>query len=773
MSGHHRQGGRWFTQRANRRVILKASAALATMAAAPVVTRAFGAKAQDAPTVQRNYFSEVLENAFTTASDTRQFTTTFGITAIAPHWAGTADPGAYVSVQFSHDGDTWSDPVYSYAWADGKDGGDRDGRYYGHLIAVTDFPTFVQYQSFDTNDNPTQLPDLILTYYDGSEGPLAADLVTTAAEPTIDQPVVISRAGWGCDERLRYEDEDTSKPIIWPLEYETVDQVVIHHSVTTNLQDPMVTIRVIYEYHAIDRGWGDIGYNYLVDYRGNVYEGRIGGENVVAGHAFGYNYGSSGICAMGDFTNVDVTPEAQAGLIWIAAWAGRNLDPFGSKDYYDPEHNVPHRTVNVFAGHRDCWPGDTECPGDVLHSDLPFIRQAVSDVLSGEEQPGTDDKFMINDAVKVNTDGANMRSNAGTDFGVVTTLPLGTKAKVTAGPVTRTGYSWYQIKTTSSGTTGWVADTLLDFDSSVTPVNKFRDGDKVQTNSGSVNIRNAPTTDGDIVATVASGTTGTITDGPTNANGFTWYRVATSQGDGWVVQDYLSDYEKPPGEFAKGNTVYVDTDVLSIRSSAGLSKPVIGSVTQGTRLTITYAYNRVDGMEWYKVTGGPVDGWVSGDYLTRTAPPSGKPPGEFAKGDLVVVDTDVLSLRSGAGLSKSVLASMPQGTRLTITYAYNRLDGYEWYKVTGSYGDGWVAGSFLADAGPLPIKLGYTVYVEDGPVNMRSSPSTSASIINVLPQDAKLQVMDGPSTGSGYTWWMLRSSKWGQGWVVADFIGRR
>jgi uncharacterized protein YgiM (DUF1202 family) len=773
MSGHHRLGGRWFTQRADRRVILKASAALAAMAAAPVVTRSFGARAQDVVPVQRNYFSEVLEDAFTTASDTRSFTTTFGITAIAPHWAGTADPGAYVVIQFSQDGTNWDEPVYTSAWADGKDGGDRDGRYYGHLVTVTDFPQYVQYQSFDANDNPVQLPDLILTYYDGSNGPLASDLVTTAAEPTIDQPIVISRAQWGCDERLRYEDEDTSKPIIWPLEYETVDQVVIHHSVTTNLQDPMVTIRVIYEYHAIDRGWGDIGYNYLVDYRGNVYEGRIGGENVVAGHAFGYNYGSSGICAMGDFENVDVTPEAQAGLIWIAAWAGRNLDPFGSKDYYDPEHNVPHRTVATFAGHRDCWPGDTECPGDVLHADLPFIRTAISDVLSGEEQPGTDDKFMINDAVKVNTADANMRSNAGTDFGVVATLALGTKAKVTAGPVTRTGYSWYQIKTTSSGTTGWVAETLLDFDSSVTPVNKFRDGDKVQTNSGSVNIRNAPTTDGDIVATVAAGTAGTITDGPTTANGLIWYRVATSLGDGWVAQDYLSAYAKPPGEFAKGNVVYVDTDVLSIRSSAGLSKPVIGSVVQGTRLTITYAYNRVDSMEWYKVTGGPVDGWVSGDYLTKTAPPTGKPPGEFAKGDLVMVDTDVLSLRSKAGLNQPVLASMPQGTRLTITYAYNRVDGYEWYKVTGSYGSGWVAGAFLADAGPLPIKLGYTVYVEDGPVNMRASASTSGAVVNVLPQDAKLQVMDGPATGSGYTWWKLRSNKYGQGWVVANYIGRR
>jgi len=295
----------------------------------------------------------------------------------------------------------------------------------------------------------------------------------------------------------------------------------------------------------------------------------------------------------------------------------------------------------------------------------------------------------------------------------------------------------------------------------------------VQTNDGSVNIRSTPSTSGSILATVAAGTSGNVIDGPRTGSGLTWYKVDTSQADGWISQDYLSKYTKPPGKFAKGDVVYVNTDVLSVRSSAGTSKPVVGSVTQGTRLTITYAYNQANGMEWYKVSGTSISGWVAGNYLTKTAPPTTKPPGEFAKGDVVVVDTDVLSLRAGSGLDQAVLARMPEGTRLTITYAYNRKDGYEWYKVTGSYGSGWVAGAFLADAGPLPIKIGYTVYVNDGPVNMRSSPSTSASIVNTLPQDAKLQVMDGPSTGSGYTWWKLRSDKWGQGWVVANYIGRR
>jgi len=92
------------------------------------------------------------------------------------------------------------------------------------------------------------------------------------------------------------------------------------------------------------------------------------------------------------------------------------------------------------------------------------------------------------------------------------------------------------------------------------------------------------------------------------------------------------------------------------------------------------------------------------------------------------------------------------------------------------YGAGWVAGAYLSSkpvTNVKPIKIGFTVYVNDGPLNMRSSPSTSASIVSILPQDAKLQVVDGPRTANGYTWWQLRSSKWGTGWVVANYIGRR
>src|SRR3712207_9171470 len=41
--------------------------------------------------------------------------------------------------------------------------------------------------------------------------------------------------------------------------------------------DPAATVRAIFAYHAVVQGWGDIGYNFLVDADGRIYEGRHSG----------------------------------------------------------------------------------------------------------------------------------------------------------------------------------------------------------------------------------------------------------------------------------------------------------------------------------------------------------------------------------------------------------------------------------------------------------------------------------------------------------------
>src|SRR3954447_4476598 len=159
MTEHQCSGVRWFTQRADRRVLLKASAALAAMSALPTASWRSTAGAQDVPETLSGYFSEVLQGDFSAASTgAKEFQAEIPFTAIAPHWAGSAPEGGQVSFSLSFDGETWSDPITVGVAEDGR-GDDRDGRYFGQLV-LAQGEQFVRYETLDSSGNATTLPDL-------------------------------------------------------------------------------------------------------------------------------------------------------------------------------------------------------------------------------------------------------------------------------------------------------------------------------------------------------------------------------------------------------------------------------------------------------------------------------------------------------------------------------------------------------------------------------------------------------------------------------------
>lgn len=178
---------------------------------------------------------------------------------------------------------------------------------------------------------------------------------------------IIPRAGWGADESLRYVDRDVKKPLRWPPEYEPVEKIILHHTATdSHPPDPKAAIRSIYYYHAITREWGDIGYNFLIDDAGNVYEGRFGGANVVGGHALRYNYGSMGVSLLGNFdVSTPPQPMLDAFVRLVRARAG-NVDVTQASDFVDLQ-GLPN-----LCGHGDVLA--TSCPGDNCRPLLPDIR---------------------------------------------------------------------------------------------------------------------------------------------------------------------------------------------------------------------------------------------------------------------------------------------------------------------------------------------------------------------------------------------------------------
>jgi uncharacterized protein YgiM (DUF1202 family) len=753
------------SRRVDRRVLIKAGTAFAAMAAAGGITRDRPHAQSASETLAGEWREAENVGAFDVSSVTsQQFQADFTFFAAAPHWSGIGDPNSTVQMSFSPDGDTWGDPVTVGAATGDAGPTDLDGRIYGHLVLL-DGANYIRYQALDAVGGPTILPELAFTYIDATGGRSIDDVYSAALDPSIQKPPIITREMWGADERYRHERQNLRRPIQWPPEYQEVEHAIIHHTVTPNFQDPLVAIRSIYYYHAVTRGWADIGYNYLVDYMGNVYEGRYGGDNVIGGHAYQYAHGSSGISLMGTFEEVSETPEAQAGLIWITAWVTRGLDPLGSADFHET------RDLPTICGHRDV--NESTCPGDAAYANLDWIRESVADVLANDIDPAPDYRFSEGDQAEVSSDTANLRNGPGTDYSIVAVLTYGTAVTITDGPTTNTGYTWYEVG--SNQGSGWIAQDFLTKTADA-PSGGFGIGDMVAVNTDFLNLRSSASTSGSIVAAMPNGTVGTVVDGPASGSGLSWYQLETSYGTGWSVGTYLKESSGSSGgnqgAFQSGDEVFVDTDRLNLRSDAGTGKSVLATLTQGDRLTVTGGPQRSGGYDWYSVSSSTYgEGWVAGDFLSKVGsapPPSG---GGYANGQIVVVDTDLLRLRSAPGLGSATVAYMPEGTRVKVLGGPRHADDMSWYKVRSSvHGEGWCAEEFLSALNVTSLASGETVRVFDGALNLRSDAGNDGDVVAVLPDGARLTVTGDAVSRNGRDWLPVRSSQYGSGWCAAEFL---
>ncbi|MEU6226130.1 peptidoglycan recognition protein [Streptomyces sp. NPDC047042] len=192
------------------------------------------------------------------------------------------------------------------------------------------------------------------------------------------RPKIILRRGWGADESLR------ERGFIYTKK---VKAAFVHHTASGNnywcSQVPSI-IRGIYRYHVLSSGWRDIGYNFLVDRCGNIYEGRAGGtaKPVMGAHTLGFNTDSMGIAVLGTFTGSKPSKSAVNAIARLTAWKlglfggnpnGKTYLKSGGGNLYQKGKNV---RLNVISGHRDGFA--TECPGRLLYGQLGTARKAAA-----------------------------------------------------------------------------------------------------------------------------------------------------------------------------------------------------------------------------------------------------------------------------------------------------------------------------------------------------------------------------------------------------------
>ncbi|GAA0604887.1 N-acetylmuramoyl-L-alanine amidase [Sporichthya brevicatena] len=321
-----------------------------------------------------------------------------------------SDVGPQLSVRTRADG-TWSDWTALEADGDGPDGdvdaaaadasADPAGRTDRAARRLGTAPLWVgnadAFQVRLDHVDQAALTGLRAVLVDPGRSAADADVgsvprVASQAHATIAWPTVYRRKDWGADEKLR-----KGKPRYTGR----IQAAFVHHTAGTNDYTPAEVpkiLRGIFAYHVKGRGWSDVGYNFLVDKFGRIWEGRAGGIDraVLGAHTGGFNKNSFGVSVLGDYTRTAPTPETLAAVARIIAWKfgltgdGTVLDPLatvelisegGGTSRYKSGTHVDFVRVSA---HRDA--GRTECPGALLYAQLPTIRSQVRDILV-EESP--------------------------------------------------------------------------------------------------------------------------------------------------------------------------------------------------------------------------------------------------------------------------------------------------------------------------------------------------------------------------------------------------
>jgi hypothetical protein len=211
-----------------------------------------------------------------------------------------------------------------------------------------------------------------------ADEPTAQTVEPAASRAPYPMPLMVSRKRWGADERLR---SHNGAACARPKYTTTVLAAFVHHTADRNdytrTQVPAM-VRAMYAYHVKSRGWCDLGYNFLVDRFGRVFEGRYGGAQwpVLGAHTASFNSNSFGVALIGNFEKATPPQAMLESTARVLAWK------------LDANYRSPHATITLdgsrlhtVSGHRDTKA--TACPGTQLYNKLGWLKQRVNTLMGG------------------------------------------------------------------------------------------------------------------------------------------------------------------------------------------------------------------------------------------------------------------------------------------------------------------------------------------------------------------------------------------------------
>jgi len=264
-------------------------------------------------------------------------------------------------VRFSPDGSSWGD------WEQLKmetHAEQRPGHWVSQLYFADEESRFVQIRA------AMNMGEIEAHFY--NPGPTKAKKAQESTEIETRDPVYCPCPQPAYEGRLDWC-PDGSCPEDATPQFTAATHLIIHHSAGTNTaNDWAAIVRSIWDFHVFSNGWDDIGYNWLIDPNGVIYEGR--GDGRLGAHFCGTNGATMGTCVLGDFTNTTPTDDAIAALTDLFAWktCDISVDPLGTFP-----HSGSGLILKRISGHRDGC--STQCPGNSFYPMLPGVREGVAE----------------------------------------------------------------------------------------------------------------------------------------------------------------------------------------------------------------------------------------------------------------------------------------------------------------------------------------------------------------------------------------------------------
>lgn len=531
---------------------------------------------------------------------------------------------------------------------------------------------------------------------DGVAKPATATATTaagTSADGAALRPAVITRAQWGATESQANTTARRSAKL---------QAMYVHHTASSNKYteaQAFEQIRGIYDYHTKVLKWDDLGYQFIVDRFGNIYEGRRGSLNdlVVGAQAGGYNANTIGVSAMGNFDEVEPPPATVEALTRVLAWKGyqHNLDVKGtttlttstagpSTARYGDGVKV---TVPVVLGHRNT--NLTACPGTHLYAKLGAIRTEVSArIARATAAYGAARPVLAAPGAGGNYSADSPVSRDGKITLVWKPVDKATKYQIMVRSLDdeRIWWAGRTVTATSAEVTLAYGETAIfgirardgsgRVSSTTRLVKSTRTGVPVvarnysRWTTAALNLRTAADADSARLLTIPSGKKLAIT-----ATSGAWSRTAYAGKTGWVSSNYLATAPKPAAKRYR----YALLDTRLLRSANPGAAKVVG-VGKYEKVQLLKTSGK-----WSQAKLGSKTGWVKSSKLSAAAP-TGK------KYRYAAIKTKLLR---SADADSARVVGLPKRKKVQLLKTANA-----WSQVKSGTKTGWVKSWKLASKAP-------------------------------------------------------------------------